>query len=337
MAFNKNYLPAQSQLWAREVQKRIENTETAFRSAEVNNTTRDDQLASSFRQVQTAANDAKEAADTALTASETALSAISGLTGLGEPGSEYDVNGANLVVGSVTATQIDADYVYAGSISANQIDAGTLSANFISGGTIDASDISGVNITGTNISGGTIDGAYITGVIIETGGEVSAAEVNCAVLYANQTIEANGGYLGTVNTTIANNTTASFAGNVFINTSGNMFRSTTTSSREAKENIQAYSFDTDAFISVDPVTFNYKKEAVLNEEEADINQLGFILEDFEDAGVAEHLVIPANEMDQYKGLRYDKLYMMLHKVVQEQDKTIKALEARVADLEDKVK
>ena len=73
MAFNKNYLPAQTQPWAREVQKRIENTETAFRSAEVNNTTRDDQLASSLRQVQAASA-------AATTAANSALAAINGLT-----------------------------------------------------------------------------------------------------------------------------------------------------------------------------------------------------------------------------------------------------------------
>jgi len=142
-------------------------------------------------------------------------------------------------------------------------------------------------------------------------------------------------FSGTNNSSIANNTTSSFAGNVFINTSGNMFRSTQTSSRDAKENISPIEFDTDAFISVNPVEFNYRAEAVSTAEEAALPQLGFILEDFEDAGVSDHLVIPTNELDDYKGLRYDKLYMYLHKVVQTQNETIKTLEARLDALEAK--
>jgi hypothetical protein len=54
VTFSKNYLSAQSQPWAREVQKRLANLEATFRSAEVNNTTRDDQLAASFRRLDAA-------------------------------------------------------------------------------------------------------------------------------------------------------------------------------------------------------------------------------------------------------------------------------------------
>jgi len=105
-----------------------------------------------------------------------------------------------------------------------------------------------------------------------------------------------------------------------------MFRDPSISSKEAKENIQEYAFDTEAFISVNPVTFYYKEGVFSNPVEPQIKQLGFLLEDFEDIGLGEHLVIPANEVDKYKGLRYDKLYMFLHKTVQELNERVKAME-----------
>jgi len=148
MAFNKNYLSAQSQPWAREVQKRVANLETSFRSAEVNNTTRDDQLAASFRRLDATFLETK-------TANENAIEAINRILGLGEPdGDAIDgvniidesVDGAKIVAnsvtadqieaGTITATQISSEYVYAGNISATQINAGTISGSRVAGGTI---------------------------------------------------------------------------------------------------------------------------------------------------------------------------------------------------------
>lgn len=128
MSFSKNYLSAQSQPWAREVQKRVTNLESAFRSAEVNNTTRDDQLASSFRRLDATFIKTQQA-------SEDAIDAINRVLGLGQPnGDPVDgdnlidrtVNGAAIVTGSVTANEINANYIYAGTIDADQINAGTL-------------------------------------------------------------------------------------------------------------------------------------------------------------------------------------------------------------------
>lgn len=163
-------------------------------------------------------------------------------------------------------------------------------------------------------------------------GSISCSSVSSTGSISGTTVSSTN-FSGTVNTSIANNTQTSFSGNLFINSSGNMFRNPTISSREAKEDIAPYTFDTEAFIAVEPVTFKYKDGVIANPDEAGMDHLGFILEDFEAAGVAEHLTIPANEIDVYKGLRYDKLYMMLHKVVQEQNKTIKELTARIEALE----
>jgi len=51
VSFRKNYLPSQSQAWAREVQSRIQTFERDFISAEINNRTRDDQLQSSYNRL----------------------------------------------------------------------------------------------------------------------------------------------------------------------------------------------------------------------------------------------------------------------------------------------
>jgi outer membrane murein-binding lipoprotein Lpp len=54
MAFRKNYLPAQAQPWARELQDRIEALERLQTSSEINNRTRDDQLQSSYNRLDAA-------------------------------------------------------------------------------------------------------------------------------------------------------------------------------------------------------------------------------------------------------------------------------------------
>lgn len=228
-----------------------------------------------------------------------------------------------LVVGGYATTGDLAGYATTGDI-ANFITGSQVNANVTS---ITGNSITSGTITGANIQGVNISGVNITGSTYTSGGLVDASEVNTGICYVSQDLQA------LVNTFVAGNTTTSFSGNLFINSSGRMFRNPTISSVEAKENVTPFEFDTDAFIAVNPVEFNYKREAVLTDEEAEANSLGFILEDFENIGLGEHLVIPSNEIDRYKGLRYDKLYMFLHKVVQEQQNTIANLEARIAALE----
>lgn len=348
--FRRNYLPSQTQPWAREVQQRVVKLESSLRTEFVNNRTRDDQLASSYNRLDSAFVDLRVQQDS--------LQAV--VDNIYTPGTEQ-INGAKLangtvgaskiVANSITSNQIAADtittneissnYVYAGTISANQINAGTLSADRIFGGTISGNNvnvinlsansittgsfsadrISGGTITASNISGVTISGVSITGSNFLSGGNV---EVPFGTIFGAD-INADD-YRGRRHSQVGNTTTSSFAGNVFINSSGFMFRSTNTSSQEAKENIAPYVFDTKSFLAVSPVTFNYKTEAVFNPEEANIKQLGFIVEDFESAGLGEFLTIPANEVDKYKGLRYDKLYMLLHKSVQDINNRLETLE-----------
>ena len=330
--FKRNYLPSQSRPWAKQLEDAIDSTERSFKTLDVNNRSKDEQFSASLSRLDGAVLDARAASELADAAQDAAIAANTLATTAN--GNAIAANSAASSANSL-AIQANADATEAINrvVGFSTSGGSTINADNISGGTISGDFINGGTISGNVISGGTISGITISASTFTSGGVVDCAEINTANIYANQTIEANGGYLGNKNTTIANSTTSTFAGNVFINTSGSMFRSTSTSSREAKENIVSYEFDTNAFIAVNPVTFNYKLDAVQSQEETEINQLGFILEDFEDAGVGEHLIIPANEVDTYKGLRYEKLYMMLHKVVQAQDETIKNLTARIEALE----
>ena len=362
----KNYLAADVQPWARQLQKEIDNLKSNFQSAEVNNVTRDDQLASSLRQVQNAQADAVAAQADADQAQTDAIAANSAAIA-----AQTD---ATQAIGDAAQAALDASTANGNALAALQdiIDLAspggpTLNAANLTAGTITAVDIGAVNVTGATITGGSISSTGPNGTVTVSNGSVAfsgggkTGSINPTSTYglgltssdrvyisAPNGIEgayasfadveggfvtAQTSFLGTYNTTIASNTQSTFAGNLFINSSGNMFRDPTISSQEAKENIEPYEFDTNAFIQVNPVTFNYKDGVFSNPGESDITQLGFILEDFESAGLGEHLVIPANEVDQYKGLRYDKLYMFLHKVVQEQHEKIEQLEARLEALE----
>lgn len=157
---------------------------------------------------------------------------------------------------------------------------------------------------------------------------ISTGSVSCSAIINS------GGYAGNGFPTIGANTVSgtTFPANTFVSTSGNMARKTDASERRLKDNIQNFEFDTEAFINVNPVTFNYKREAVSDDAQAEALNVGFILDDFEDAGVSQFLVYQA-EGDDFKQLRYDLMAIYLHKVVQEQNKTIKDLTARIEALE----
>jgi hypothetical protein len=370
MVYPRNNFATDAKYWGREVEKKITNLESSLQSSDINNTTRDSQLSVTSNQALIAANDAKDAAQSTADIINNIYSAgtteinggviKSGTITANEISANYVYAGTieanKIIAGTLTGFTIrtaasgqraelsgtDIKF-YNSSQGTGNISGGThagypsLTLSSGSNGVVFLESTQGTYITGgLSVQGGAlmnnglnVIGATNTGTVLATG-EITTTSGNISA--SNGTVTASN-FSGTTNTSIAGNTTGSFGGNVFINTSGNMFRSTQTSSRDAKENISPIQFDTDAFISVNPVEFNYKAEAVSTAEEAALPQLGFILEDFEDAGVSEHLVIPTNELDDYKGLRYDKLYMYLHKVVQTQNETIKTLEARLDALE----
>lgn len=123
--------------------------------------------------------------------------------------------------------------------------------------------------------------------------------------------------------------------NVHIQGSGNsyrVYRSTAASSRTYKRDIRELQFDSEAYMSIKPVVFKYN-EGILREEEKDWDIIGFIAEDFEDAGFGQQLVVQPDSEEETVQLRYDKMYMFLHKVVGEQQEIIKLLSDRIEVLE----
>jgi hypothetical protein len=339
MAFNKNYLPAQTQPWAREVQKRIENTETAFRSAEVNNTTRDDQLASSLRQVQAASA-------AATTAANSALAAINGLTGLGTAGGDYLVDGANLVVGSVTANEIDAAYVYAGNISADQINAGSLSADYISGGTIDGISITGGDLNTTAAGGLSVEISGSSARFKSSGasvGQVSADAAGRLLVSGNSGLYLNAGASGATNfgsggftvgdsaplaTTGALTRTALNGGGTTgasITNGGNFVR--TSSSQRYKTDIQLLNINLNDLYTLQPKTFKRIEEVEENAETARTYP-GLIAEDL--AGTSlDHFVFYSEDEEgnsRPEGIHYPELTGALLIAIKDLNARIEALE-----------
>jgi hypothetical protein len=99
MTFPSNNLPTASRNWAREVEKKVTNLESSFRSAEVNNVTRDSQLS-------VTANTALSVATVAQQAATDANNAINGLISLGSDGSSYDVAAGNITAGTVSGLNV---------------------------------------------------------------------------------------------------------------------------------------------------------------------------------------------------------------------------------------
>jgi hypothetical protein len=396
MTFPTNNLPTQSKFWGREVEKKITNLEGSFKSAEINNTTRDSQLSVTANQAFTAATQANTAATQAqqaineivdlgspggptINASNISGGSISGVTfnttggtesltlsagkinffeggsGIGSMAADTDGSNDYIQISSnsgVGQLTVGSDYsvlsgdgcaVQPGVAAPGRIDltATTVFCNaeldvtgsldvtggLSVGGTFSPASIS----TGTVTASGTVSGNTISGTTVSASGTVSGGSVS------GGSISNSGSYTGNGFPSIRDNTvsgTTTFAPNVFISaSSGNMARNTTMSERRAKENIQELDFDTDSFISINPVTFNYKREAVSDDEQAEAVNLGFILDDFEDVGLDEFLVAEPFEGDEYKQLRYNLLYMYLHKVVQKQQETIQDLTGRIEALE----
>jgi hypothetical protein len=271
--------------------------------------------------------------------------------GLSISGGTLSTSGSRHVeISGSQATFYDQWGSYSGRITAGESNrastlyAGTGSSGvFMYNGGLDLEANGQVRVTGGNgfYSAGNItadNGLSVYGGANISGG-LQVGQINSTGSSNFTHITASGDYNGNGFPTVASNTvsgTTTFAPNVFISSSsGNMARNTSSSERRAKENITNLEFDLDAFIAVNPVSFNYKREAVSDDEQAAAPNLGFILDDFADIGLSEFLIAEPSEGDEYKQLRYQLLYMYLHKVVQSQDATIKNLTARIEALEAK--
>lgn len=347
MAFPNSNLPSGSMPWGREVEKQISSLIASTTANEINNTARDNQLAKSYARIdntviglvaadiaiQGAVEDAQAAADDAAAAAYSANIALNGLIGLGATGSGYTLNADNIIGGTITGVTLrTATSGQRVQISGSSINFYSLTSGTNTTGAINSGD-NGVLITSTSSPL-----IYMNSGNLQLKGAPSEINLGASVEITGDTdvlgtfgVSGDTGLDGGVYSSGIYNATSSSASNVHIQGSANAFRiyrSTATSSRESKRDIRELQFNSDDYIAIKPVVFKYK-EGILREEEKDWDIIGFIAEDFEDAGFGDQLITQPDSPDEMIQLRYDKMYMFLHKIVAEQQERIKALEARL--------
>jgi hypothetical protein len=363
MTFRKNYLPSQTQPWAREVQTRIQKIERDVVISDINNRTRDDQLQASYNrldrafvEVAIAAEQAGLAAEAAADAAEDAQDAADVANGI--INNIYTPNTTNIAGGKISNGTIAIDKLVSGTITGDVINGGTITGVLIQGSTIRTSQ-TGQRVTiggdaGDTIifnsandeSAGAIFGTYyddVPAMQIQGGGHMFISAAVNRTIYLNGPTQIFGGLtLGnltasgssTFSNTLFNTGAPSTSNdpNVYLTSAGRFERSSAGTTKEIKQNIRDLEFNAEDFISINPVVFDYKEGIVSDDSGTGV--IGFIAEDFEDAGFDQLISGPEITGD-YKSLRYNKMYMFLHKVVQEQQETIKSLEARIEALETK--
>ena len=120
------------------------------------------------------------------------------------------------------------------------------------------------------------------------------------------------------------NTTISSAANVFVGSSGILYRST--SSRRYKNSIENATHGLTELLALRPVTYKGN-----NDDDGNTVFGGLIAEEVHDAGLTEF--VQYNDDDEPDALAYGNMVSLCIKAIQEQQETIKKLEARIAALE----
>ncbi len=333
--FPKNNLPTGSLNWSREVEKSVNNLESSFRSAEVNNVTRDAQLQNSYKrldaaltqltatnaavdQAQSDAITALQAADTATSTATTAnttaiqaledattalsdaVEALEGLGSLDEATSTYKINASNLTVGT-----LDASVVNVTNLNASNITSGTISADRISGGAIDG--VGNITSGGVIYAVGNLGAGGNLGL---TGSIFMSGSIDCGGSITRTALSGGG------------TTGASFTN------SGSLVR--TTSSARYKTDIQPLELELSDLYSVEPKTFKRIEEVEEDSETARIYP-GFIAEELAGTSLDKFVFYSEDEQGNPRpeGIHYPELTAALLLA-------IKDLNARLTALEDKV-
>jgi hypothetical protein len=370
--FPDSKLPLDSQPWGREVTKQLSTAISQISSERVNNTARDNQLNSSIIANQAATVKAQTAADAAAAAAVVAGAAAATAQSAADDAQDAidSVLSVEEAVYYPGTTEIDGANIRANTIAANKLSAGTITGEIINGGVITGATLRtaasgerveiGIDTFGTvsffnstakigSIYAATLEGnnwitidssyTYVYNYM-SVGGSLN---VNDSIYAGFLQVDSDSFNVVSNGTTTEVRSRAIFdagtagAVNLHIQGSGNnyrIYRNTSASTREIKKDIRPLDFDKDAYINIEPVVFKYV-DGILREEEKDSDIIGFIAEDFVDAGFSEHLVTQPQTEDEYMSLRYDKMYMFLHGVVKSQQDTIKELNSRLEALENK--
>jgi hypothetical protein len=368
--YQKNFLPSQAQPWVRQVQDKLTTVESAFRSSEVNNRSRDEQLLASYNrldkafiqvaaassQALSAANAAQSAADAAAAAALTANGAAATANGIID---NIYVSNTEDIDGSVIASgTISVDKIIAGTLTGFTIQTASFGRRVILSGTNASFYDEGGNFTGS-ISGSGADRASSVQVVSNTGSAlyvynggadlvgpgslISAGNAGSSqILISSSRTDIEGLFVGDSSWNTAGNltvqqrilgslgtfnATTTQAANLEISSTGNFSRSTAASSRLVKRNIRELEFNSKDFLSIKPVVFNYN-EGFITDEDPDNPEdvIGFIAEDFQDAGLGGLLIAPPAFEGDTISVKYNKLYMLLHKAVQEINERVEKLE-----------
>jgi len=290
-------LPASSQPWGREIQKRLETLESEVARQKINTSSANSQLQSSYKKVD-----------------ET----VSELIKLSEPEGEYKVNVANLTGEIFTSPGIDIQIT-------NPNDRKQYPEKVV--GKI-YSDISGyTSITGfKDIDGSLVGfGEFLSryGIVIEnlptpfpTGG-ASPVTPDPVVIKPNLIIS---GLIGSSTTGAS------------IDNTGKVIR--TPSSERYKQDIEPLNVNYDDLLSLEPKRFKFKSEASENEDAR--YYAGFIAEEIAETSLTDFVSYTIDE-DGNKipdGVYYAELSAALLTALKHQDQLIKSILARVQVLEE---
>jgi len=352
--FPNNNLPTGSLNWSREVEKAVNNLETSFRSAEVNNVTRDAQLQNSYKRLDTALTqltatnaavdqaqtDSIEALEKANEAIADSLEALTALGTLDEETSTYKINAANVTVGTMSA-----DRISGGTIDGLTITGGSLnttaslgksvtisgsSATFLSGG----SSVGNIQADGSGRIGiFSTSGIYMQGNTGVFGGSFSAENG----ISTPGTFASPGSAITSGGSLIRNQLNGDGLGltGASITSTGNFVR--TSSSERYKQDIEDLVLPYEAILNLQPKTFRRKDEV---EEQGDSAKVyaGFIAEDLADSelDIFAFYKVEEDGSKTPEGVHYPELTAALLLALKHQDSVIKDLEARLAALEDKV-
>lgn len=333
--FKKNFLPSQSQPWARQVEDKLADVEARFKTEIVNNRTRDEQLQSSYNRLDKAVQAATVTANTANAAAEAAQDAI---------------DATNAIVNNIYVTgttNIAGGKIADATISAAKFVANTITGDIINGGTITGATLrtaaSGqrveVNLNSLDIygQGGTYSGnilglssaamQVLAAGDLYLGGSRVEATANLDVIGAlDVTSDAIvGGSL--TRTALAGGGTTGAS----INNAGNFIR--TTSSQRYKTDILDLNVPYEAVLNLQPKMFKRTEEA-----DSDANAKfypGFIAEDLAGTDLDIFTFYSQDEEgnSQPEGIHYAELTAALVSAIKTQHQMIESLQTRLEALE----
>jgi len=247
------------------------------------------------------------------------------------------ITASKIAAGTITATEISSSYVYAGTIAAGNITAGTVTAsvafNAASGtfsGTVTASagTIGGWKLSGSSLYTGTAGSE--TQYLSSSGGGLLTGTYTIGSLGVNTTLTV--GSTATVTGDIyaqqAISSSTSAATNCYISTTGQIRKTSTTSSRRYKENItdifSVTELNPKALLNLPVRAFTYKEGHIpATDDRAGIMLPGFIAEEMD-------AVYPI-AVDYENGVEtWNSFYLVpaLLALIQDQEARIKTLEGK---------